>query len=215
MYDAGYGSTSRLYEGSTEHLGMSPASYRRGGRGARITYTIVACPLGRLLVAATERGVCAVKLGGSNRELGDAIRREFPGAQLYPDDGVLGETAGALVRHLKGDLAYLDLPLDIRATAFQRQVWEYLRTIPYGETRSYQQVAAALGRPAAVRAVGRACGANPVALVVPCHRVVKRDGGLGGYRWGPERKAVLLGRERPPAEASSPSAEGAKSSREP
>ena len=206
MYDAGYGSTSHLYEGSTGHLGMSPASYRRGGQGASIIYTIVACPLGRLLVAATERGLCAVKLGGSNTELDAELRQEFLGAHLHPDDGALGESAGALVRHLNGDPACLDLPLDIRATAFQRQVWEYLRTIPYGETRSYQQVA---------DAVGRACGANPVPLVVPCHRVVKRDGGLGGYRWGQERKAALLGRERPAAEAPTPRAEGAKSSREP
>ena len=196
MYDAGYGSNSRLYEGSYSHLGMTPASYRRGGRGARIGYAIVTCPLGCLLVAATDKGLCAVKLGGPEKDLSADIRKEFPRAELHPDDLALGEWVENLVRHLDGKLQDLDLPIDVRATAFQRQVWDHLKTIPYGETRSYQQVADYLGRPGAARAVGRACAANPVAVVVPCHRVVPQKGGLGGYRWGAERKAALLARER-------------------
>ena len=196
MYDSGYGSSSRLYESASDNLGMSPASYRRGAKGIRIAYTTVICPMGRLLVAATEKGVCAVKIGGREAGLVSDLRKEFRGADLHQDDPMLGDWVEALSRHLAGSLPELDLPLDIRATAFQRQVWEHLKTIPYGETRSYQQVASELGRPGGARAVGRACAANPVAVVVPCHRVVRRDGGLGGYRWGMERKAALLAQER-------------------
>ena len=196
MYDVGYGSSSRLYEGSTGRLGMSPASYRRGGRGASIAYTTVSSPLGRLLVAATERGICAVKLGASEAELASDLRAQFPEAQLEPDNPMLSERVGTILRHLAGELPHLDLPLDIRATAFQRQVWEHLRAIPYGETRTYHQIARELGRPGGARAVGGACAANPVALVVPCHRVVRQDGGLGGYRWGIDRKEALLAQER-------------------
>ena len=196
MYDAGYGSSSRLYEGSLDNLGMSPASYKRGGGGARIAYTTVDSPLGQLLVAATPQGICAVKIGDHHKDLEDELRGEFPGAELHQDNPALGEWVTAIVEHLSGKLPSLDLPLDVRATAFQRQVWEYLRTIPYGETRTYQQIATELGQPGAARAVGRACATNPVAVVVPCHRVVRRDGNLGGYRWGLHRKKALLAQER-------------------
>ena len=198
MYDAGYGSSSRLYEGSLDNLGMSPASYKRGGGGARIAYATVDSPLGQLLVAATPQGICAVKIGDHHKDLEDELRGEFPGAELHQDNPALGEWVTAIVEHLSGKLPSLDLPVDVRATAFQRQVWEYLRTIPYGETRTYQQIATELGQPRAARAVGRACATNPVAVVVPCHRVVRRDGNLGGYRWGLHRKKALLAQERAP-----------------
>lgn len=199
MYQAGYGSSSRLYQGAAAGLGMKPASYRRGGRGARITHNIVDSSLGRLLVAATEHGVCAVKLGGSDAQLEASLYGEFPAAQFQGDGGALLEWTQAILDHLQGSppnqALGLELPLDIRATAFQRQVWEYLRSIPYGETRTYQQVAGDLGRPRATRAVGNACAANPVAVVIPCHRVVRQDGGMGGYRWGIPRKEQLLALE--------------------
>ena len=200
IYDAGYGSSSRLYEGVAGHLGMSPASYRRGGKGTRIAFSTVSCSLGRLMVAATVRGICAVKIGVSDSELESELGEEFSQAEVRRDDSSLAEWLGTLVDYLRGDLSNLDrpldLPLDVRATAFQRLVWEYLRSIPYGETRTYQEVAQGLGRSSSVRAVAGACAANPVALVVPCHRVLRRDGGLGGYRWGTERKSALLCRER-------------------
>ena len=196
MYDAGYGSTSRLYESSLDNLGMSPASYKRGGGGARIAYATVDSPLGQLLVAATKHGICAVKIGDRHQDLEDELRGEFPSAELRQDNPALGEWVSAVVEHLSGRLPNLNLPVDVRATAFQRSVWEYLRNIPYGETRTYQQIAAELGQPGAARAVGRACATNPVAVVVPCHRVVRRDGNLGGYRWGLHRKKELLSQER-------------------
>ncbi|MFQ5933706.1 MAG: bifunctional DNA-binding transcriptional regulator/O6-methylguanine-DNA methyltransferase Ada [Dehalococcoidia bacterium] len=202
LYESGYGSSSRLYEGSSTNLGMTPASYRRGGRGAHIAYTIVDCPLGRLLVAATEKGVCAVKLGDRDSDLHDDLRSEYPDAELHPDEGSLGEWIKAFLGYLNGNVPYLDLPVDIRATVFQRQVWESLKAIPYGQTRSYREIAETLGRPKAARAVGGACAANPVALVVPCHRVVREDGNLGGYRWGLKRKAALLAKERASASVS-------------
>ena len=202
MYDAGYGSSSRLYEGSSSNLGMTPASYRRGGLGTRIAYITANCPLGLLLVAATQDGICAVKLGDSENDLESNLRAEFPQAELRRDNPVLGEWVADLVQHLEGNLATLDLPVDVQATAFQRRVWEYLRTIPYGETRTYQQIAAELGSPGGARAVGRACATNPVAVVVPCHRVLRSDGNLGGYRWGVERKQALLEQERSLAQPS-------------
>ena len=196
MYQAGYGSSSRLYEHSTKRLGMTPAAYRRGGRGASINYTIAACSLGRLLVAATGKGVCAVRLGDSDKELEAALREEYSNAEISRDDNALGEWVGMLVDHLSGKHARLELPLDVQATAFQLSVWQKLKEIPYGSTRSYSEVAQAIGRPSAVRAVARACATNPVALVIPCHRVVRGDKSLGGYRWGIERKQALLKRER-------------------
>src|ERR1041385_7220710 len=196
LYESGFNSSSRLYEHAAEELGMTPATYSRGGRGVNITYTIVASLMGRLLVAVTERGVCAVRMGDSDAELEKDLRAEFPHAQIKRDDGVLREPVQQILNHLDNNDPRLDLPLDIRATAFQRQVWEKLRGIPYGETASYADVAKALGKPGAVRAVGRACATNPVALVIPCHRVVREDKSLGGYRWGLERKKKLLEHER-------------------
>jgi AraC family transcriptional regulator of adaptative response/methylated-DNA-[protein]-cysteine methyltransferase len=195
LYESGFNSSSRLYEHAAEELGMTPATYSRGGRGVSIDYTIVDSSLGRLLVAATERGICAVRLADSNSELEEGLRTEFPHAQIKRDDSRLREPVQKILDHLKRSEQPLELPLDIRATAFQRQVWEKLRTIPYGQTVSYGEVAKALGKPGAVRAVGRACATNPVALVIPCHRVVREDKSLGGYRWGLERKKKLLEHE--------------------
>ncbi len=196
LYDVGYGSSSRLYEQSDAHLGMTPSTYGKGGKGMAIRYSVVTCPLGWVLVAATERGVCKIGLGDEAESLEKILRDEFPAAEITPDDEGLGAWVGALVGYLGGQLPHLDLPLDIRGTAFQRRVWEELRRIPYGETRTYSEIAAAIGNPKAVRAVGSACGANPVAPVVPCHRAVRTDGGMGGYRWGLERKEALLEMEK-------------------
>ncbi len=196
LYDAGYGSSSRLYEKADAHLGMTPASYAKGGAGATIAFSLAASPLGRLLVAATERGVCAVCLGDDDDALEVELRRDFPAAEIRRDDGALSAHLSAVLGHLDGRLGRLDLPLDVRATAFQWQVWRALAAIPRGETRSYGAIAADLGRPAAARAVGRACGLNPVAVVIPCHRAVGGDGGLTGYRWGVERKRRLLDLEK-------------------
>jgi AraC family transcriptional regulator of adaptative response/methylated-DNA-[protein]-cysteine methyltransferase len=195
LYEAGYGSTSRVYERAHAQLGMTPATYGRGGLGTRIAYTTAVCPLGRLLVARTARGICRVSLGNNVAELEASLRAEFPAADIRRDQGILASAVGAILGYLGGERA-LDLPLDVRATAFQRRVWEALRRIPYGSTRSYAQVAGAIGHPTATRAVARACATNPAALVIPCHRVVRADGGLGGYRWGIERKRALLDRER-------------------
>ncbi|HYX70535.1 MAG TPA: methylated-DNA--[protein]-cysteine S-methyltransferase, partial [Terriglobales bacterium] len=195
LYDAGYGSSSRLYERSHHHLGMTPATYRRGGQGARIRYTVARTPLGRMLLAATATGVCAVKFGASGKKLLADLAREFPAAQLARDRRGLARWAEQLAGSLRGRGAAFDIPLDLRATAFQWKVWEALRAIPRGATRSYRQVAVAIGRPRAVRAVARACATNPVAVLIPCHRVVRTDGALGGYRWGVERKKKLLKEE--------------------
>lgn len=196
LYESGFNSSSRLYEHAAEELGMTPATYSRGGRGIKINYTIVASPLGRLLVATTERGVCAVRMADNDTKLEGDLHEEFPEAEIKRADSVLREPVESILKHLKQHEPRLDLPLDIRATAFQLRVWQKLREIPYGETVSYGDVAKALGKPGAVRAVGRACATNPVALVIPCHRVVKEDRSLGGYRWGLERKRKLLERER-------------------
>jgi AraC family transcriptional regulator of adaptative response/methylated-DNA-[protein]-cysteine methyltransferase len=195
MYEAGYGSSSRLYEQAGAELGMTPASYSGGGAGAHIKYAVAACDLGHILVAATERGLCAVRLGESGLELESMLRAEFPLAEISEDPPALGRYLEAILGHLAGRQTGLDLPLDVRATAFQRRVWETLRRIPYGSTRSYREVASAIGQPTATRAVARACAANPVALVTPCHRVIREDGHLGGYRWGLERKRKLLAQE--------------------
>jgi AraC family transcriptional regulator of adaptative response/methylated-DNA-[protein]-cysteine methyltransferase len=196
LYDSGFNSSSRVYEQAAEELGMTPATYGRGGRGMKIDYTIVASPLGRLLVAVTERGVCAVQMGDTDVELEKDLRAEFPAATIQRAGESLHEPVQKILNHLTTNEPHLDLPLDVRASAFQRQVWEKLRAIPYGQTVSYGDIAKALGKPGAVRAVGRACATNPVALVIPCHRVVREDKSLGGYRWGLERKKKLLDRER-------------------
>jgi AraC family transcriptional regulator of adaptative response/methylated-DNA-[protein]-cysteine methyltransferase len=196
IYDAGYGSGSRLYERADAHLGMTPTTYRRGGKGMAIRYAIAPCPLGRLLVAATDRGICAVSIGDTDAELESALRWEFTEAHLQQDGTHLRDWVDSLLRHLDGEQPRLDLPLDLRATAFQWRVWTRLRTIPYGRTRSYAEVAEDIGEPRAARAVARACATNPAALVIPCHRVVRRDGRLAGYRWGAQRKRALLENER-------------------
>ena len=211
LYGAGYGSSSRLYEKAPEQLGMTPASYAKGGRGAAIAFTVRPTALGRLLVAATERGVAAVMLGETDAELEAELRRDFPLARVQRDDGPLDEWVGAILEHLDGHQPHLSLPLDIRATAFQWRVWQALRAIPTGETRSYKEIAEAIGSPGAARAVGRACATNPVSLVVPCHRAVGSGGNLSGYRWGVERKRQLLERERsatPAAGRAAPGADG-------
>ncbi len=196
LYDSGFNSSSRLYEHAPQELGMTPATYGRGGRGINISYTIAASPLGQLLVAVTDRGVCAVRMGDTEAELEKDLSAEFPAATIRRDDSALREPVKKILNHLANKEPQLDLPLDIRSTAFQRQVWEKLRAIPYGRTVSYGEVAKSLGKPGAVRAVGRACATNPVALVIPCHRVVREDKTLGGYRWGLERKQKLIDHER-------------------
>ena len=197
VVDAGYGSSSRFYERAAPKLGMPPDTYRRGGAGMSIAYTTAHSPIGQLLVAATPRGICAIALGASDRELEISLRREYPAAAIARDDaGEIARWTGQVVAHLAGAQPHLDLPLDIQATAFQWQVWQALRSIPYGQTRTYGQIASAVGRPSAVRAVGRACAANPVALAVPCHRVVAAGGRASGYRWGTARKSALLRAER-------------------
>ncbi|MGE5244748.1 MAG: bifunctional DNA-binding transcriptional regulator/O6-methylguanine-DNA methyltransferase Ada [Betaproteobacteria bacterium] len=195
VFDAGYGSSSRFYERGASKLGMSPSAYRKGGAGMNVHFTIVDSPLGRLLVAATGRGVCAVAMGQSDAALERGLAEEFPAARIAPDRGALSRWTRAILDHLQGRRPRLDLPLDVQATAFQWQVWQALAAIPYGETRSYADVAAAIGRPNAARAVARACATNPVALAIPCHRVVSAAGGVGGYRWGVERKKKLLAGE--------------------
>jgi AraC family transcriptional regulator of adaptative response/methylated-DNA-[protein]-cysteine methyltransferase len=192
MYDAGFGSSSRLYETASSELGMTPATYGKGGRGAVINYAVVETTLGQLLVAATDKGVCSVKLGDSEAGLEADLFAEFPAANIHRDEKPLRSAVKGIVDHLKSKTPRIDLPLDIQATAFQRQVWEQLRAIPYGQTHSYSEVAKAMGQEKAVRAVARACATNPVALVIPCHRVIREDKTLGGYRWGLERKKRLL-----------------------
>lgn len=197
VYGAGYGSSSRLYERASARLGMTPASYGKGGRGARIAYTIVAAPLlDRLLVAATERGLCLVAMGDDDAVLASDLHKEYPAAEIVRDDAALAGWAQAVAELAMGAVPDGRLPVDIRATAFQRLVWDRLQAIPSGHTRTYGEVAADIGHPDAVRAVARACAGNPLALVVPCHRVVGAGGDLRGYRWGIGRKKTLLARER-------------------
>ena len=195
LYDVGYGSSSRLYEQAPTHLGMTPTNYRNGGKGMNMRYTLVDCPLGRLLVATTERGICAVELGDTDAMLEAALHKEYSAASIQYDSTILDQEVQLILRHLNGEQQHLDLPLDIQATAFQCRVWQELRTIPYGETRSYNDVAVSLGDANKARAVAQACAANPVALIVPCHRVVREDNSFGGYRWGSERKHRLLMQE--------------------
>jgi AraC family transcriptional regulator of adaptative response/methylated-DNA-[protein]-cysteine methyltransferase len=192
-YEAGYGSSSRVYERAERQLGMTPASYAKGGKGARIHYTIVASPLGSLLVATTDKGVCFVALGDREEALVQDLETEFPAArEITRNDKALAAAVESLVDYLQGRVPHFDLPLDVRATAFQRRVWQELLAIPPGETRTYSQIAETLGLPKGQRAVGRACATNPVSLLIPCHRALRADGGLGGYRWGLRRKQALL-----------------------
>lgn len=192
LYDAGYSSSSRLYEKTASQLGMTPDKYRRGAIAAQIRYTFTDSPLGRMLIAATPKGICAVQFADSDAELEEGIKREFPFAIRRRDDIALSEWKDHLLGQMRGQRLNSALPLDIQATAFQRKVWSYLQSIPFGETRSYAAVAKAIGRPSASRAVARACATNPVAVAIPCHRVVRQDGQESGYRWGVDRKKTLL-----------------------
>jgi AraC family transcriptional regulator of adaptative response/methylated-DNA-[protein]-cysteine methyltransferase len=200
VYEAGFGSSSRVYERADTRLGMTPRQYRQGGAGLAITHAVTESAAGLVMMGATGRGLCFVQFGHTREELLEALRREYPAATLEPIADPLPaafrEWMQALKAHLAGASPALDLPLDIQATVFQTRVWDYLRTIPYGHVQSYGEVAVGIGRPSAVRAVARACASNPVALVIPCHRVIRGTGELGGYRWGLERKQALLDRER-------------------
>jgi AraC family transcriptional regulator of adaptative response/methylated-DNA-[protein]-cysteine methyltransferase len=196
IYDAGYGSSSRVYEQHPTGRGITPAQYRRGAAGASISFTVVDSSLGRLLVAGTDKGLCSVKLGDRDEALEQDLRAEYPSATIQRERGAFTQWVHALVAHLDGRAPKLDLPLDVKATAFQWRVWRYLQSIPYGQTRAYSDVARAIGAPTAIRAVARACATNHVCLVIPCHRVVQKGGGLGGYRWGTDRKRKLLQKEK-------------------
>ena len=192
LFDAGYGSVSRFYE--KQRLGMSARDYRAGGKGQRISYCCFPTPLGTVLVATTGKGVCSVKLADDAARLRRLLAEEFSKAEIV--EGEMKELKAKILSFIDGETSLVRLPLDIRGTVFQRRVWDELRRIPRGETRTYREIARAIGAPAAVRAVGSACGANPVALVVPCHRAVRTDGGLGGYAWGLGRKRKLLALEK-------------------
>src|SRR6266851_5960085 len=196
LYAAGYGSSSRLYERTATQLGMTPEKYRRGAVAAVVRYTIAESPLGRMLIAATDKGICAIQFANNDEQLQQGLMREFPFATRRRDDAAMAEWRVNLTRLMEGRETSPSLPLDIRATAFQRRVWEALQRIPRGETRSYSAVAKKIGMPKATRAVARACATNPVAVAIPCHRVVREDGELGGYRWGIERKEQLLAIEK-------------------
>jgi AraC family transcriptional regulator, regulatory protein of adaptative response / methylated-DNA-[protein]-cysteine methyltransferase len=195
-YDAGFGSGSRAYDQARSGLGMTPGTYRNGGRGVRVRYTIVDTDAGQLLAAATDRGLCSVMLGDEAKLLESAVRQEYPAALLERDDDALKAYAAEVVERLHGRNTGNGVPLDVSGSRFQWQVWDALRRIPSGETRSYRAIARELGRPTAARAVARACASNRLALVIPCHRVVREDGELGGYRWGMERKQQILDNER-------------------
>lgn len=196
MYSAGYGSSSRLYERGSALLGMTPADYRKHGAGTRASFTVVETTLGKLLVAATPVGICAVKLGDTAASLERALRHEYHSAMLQRDDAALAPLVTKIVRHIEEGTPLGALAMDVRANAFTRSVWRALLNIPRGETRTYKEIAAAVGRPSAARAVARACAANELAVLIPCHRVVPAAGGTGGYRWGSDRKRKLLERER-------------------
>jgi len=195
MHQAGYGSTSRLYEKTNGQLGMTPSLYRLGANKLTIRYATVNSPIGRMLIAATDKGICSVAFGGSEAGLLKQLRSEYPQAQFKRAEAVLHRWIGALLSQMFGEPHKTKLPLDIRATAFQRRVWQHLQSIPFGSTKSYSEVARDIGEPTAARAVARACASNPVAIAIPCHRVVRSDGSVGGYRWGLDRKKRLLERE--------------------
>jgi len=201
IYDAGYGSGSRVYEKTGQLLGMTPADYRRGGTGIAIRYTTLRVAVGTLLVAASERGICAVALGDNESKLVADLRTEFPRAAMERVDAGRDEWLAAMIARVSAQIGIdqpsgdVTVPVDIRATAFQWRVWQALQRIPHGETRSYTQIAAEIGAPRAVRAVASACARNRLAVVVPCHRVIRADGSLGGYRWGMARKRALLDHE--------------------
>jgi AraC family transcriptional regulator, regulatory protein of adaptative response / methylated-DNA-[protein]-cysteine methyltransferase len=195
MHEAGYSSTSRLYSRTASELGMDPAKYRRGAIAAPIRYTFADSPLGRILIAATDKGICSIQFADSDEELEQGLKQEFPFAARRRDDEGMATLSANLMQHMRGLETATALPLDIQATAFQRRVWSYLQSIGFGETRSYSQVAKAIKQPTAVRAVAHACATNPVAIAIPCHRVLRSNGDLGGYRWGLNRKQILLDME--------------------
>lgn len=195
FYDAGFGSSGRFYATATRALGMTPRTFRAGGRGAEILFAVGECSLGSILVAATDRGVCAILLGDDPDALARDLQDRFPAATLIGGDAAFERLVARVVGFVEAPGKGLALPLDVRGTAFQQRVWRALRDLPVGATASYREVATAIGAPAAVRAVAQACGANPVAVAIPCHRVVRTDGSMSGYRWGVERKRVLLARE--------------------
>ncbi len=196
MYEAGFGSSSRLYEKASDNLGMTPATYKKGGTGAKISFAVTDCTLGRLLVARTEKGLCGLKFGDSGKHLVEDLEAEYPNAEIKRDNKNLKKIIEIIVCYLEGKRRNLDLPLDVYATAFQMRVWDVLRKIPYGETLSYSEVAEQIGNKKAVRAVASACAKNQVALAIPCHRVIGSDGKMNGYRWGIERKKQLLNVEK-------------------
>lgn len=195
MYEAGFSSSSRLYENAPERLGMTPADYRSGAKGLTMRYTLALSSLGDVLVAATERGVCAVTLGDEPEVLVEKLHGEFPAATIEPDGGSLNEWVAGVLEYIEGKQPHIELPLDIRGTAFQQRVWQALQQIPYGETRSYSEIAESMGQPEATRAVASAIANNHIAVVIPCHRVIRQDGTMGGYKWGLARKEALLQRE--------------------
>jgi AraC family transcriptional regulator, regulatory protein of adaptative response / methylated-DNA-[protein]-cysteine methyltransferase len=194
-YEAGFGSSSRVYEKSDAALGMTPAAYRRGGAGVRITYTIADAPIGRVLVATTDRGVCAVEIGATNAGVERTLRADFPNASLVRDDDRNHTWVRAVLARISNPGAQNRIPLDVSGTAFQQLVWKALQDIPAGEKRTYREVAELIGRPTAARAVARACATNRVAVVIPCHRIVAGSGAISGYKWGVERKRRLLSDE--------------------
>jgi AraC family transcriptional regulator of adaptative response/methylated-DNA-[protein]-cysteine methyltransferase len=196
VYAAGFGSSSRMYESAGKTLGMRPSAMRAGGAGETIRWTTAGSPLGLMLVASTERGLCMVLFADSDTQAERELRERFGQAELCRDDAGLGEAVRYVLAAMGESTTAASLPFDVRATAFQHRVWEALRAIPRGETRTYAQIAESIGSPRAVRAVGTACGANPLAIVVPCHRAVGTDGRLHGYRWGLERKQRLLEMEK-------------------
>ena len=206
IYEAGYGSPSRVYERAARNLGMTPAQYRAAGRGVAISYATLLTPVGLMLVGATDRGICFAQFGESEEALLEALRSEYRNAEIAPmrapEHPQLAAWAAAIARHLETGRPEAELPLDVRATAFQMRVWRFLQSIPSGDVRSYGEVAAALGDPNAARAVAGACARNPIAIVIPCHRVIRASGDLGSYRWGLDRKRALLDRERAAASTS-------------
>jgi AraC family transcriptional regulator of adaptative response/methylated-DNA-[protein]-cysteine methyltransferase len=195
IYDSGFNSSSRFYEGASARLGMTPGAVRRGGAGARIRFAVWQASLGAVLVAATDKGVCAILLGDDPEPLVRDLQDRFPRAELEGGDAEFERMVAQVVGLVEAPGQRLDLPLDIRGTAFQQRVWAALSAIPPGKTATYREIARAIGQPTAVRAVAQACGANPLAIAIPCHRVVRADGDLSGYRWGVERKRKLIDRE--------------------
>ena len=200
IYDAGFGSSSRVYERADTRLGMTPLQYRQGGRGLVISHATSKTPLGLLMIGATDRGICFIQFGDSEKKLGQQLVAEYPEASHAPmakgQAATFDAWMRALAAYLEGSAVSLDLPLDVRGTAFQMRVWRYLQTIPHGDVQSYTEVARGIGQPRAVRAVAQACASNTIALAIPCHRVIRGNGELGGYRWGLARKRALIDRER-------------------